>query len=157
MADHERVFLGLGSNEGDVQANMHRAIEELRKLSGTTLEACSTFVETEPWGVTDQSSFLNAVIEVRTPLKPSELLSAIKRIEGALGRNPTYRWGPRVIDIDILVYGHRTVVTPELVIPHQYAAQRDFVMRPLREIAPEVAVGLVDGTWTKAAARRSGP
>jgi 2-amino-4-hydroxy-6-hydroxymethyldihydropteridine diphosphokinase len=132
MADHERVFLGLGSNEGDVQANMHRAIEELRKLSGTTLEACSTFVETEPWGVTDQ-------------------------IEGALGRNPTYRWGPRVIDIDILVYGHRTVVTPELVIPHQYAAQRDFVMRPLREIAPEVAVGLVDGTWTKAAARRSGP
>jgi len=151
MADHERVFLGLGSNEGDVQANMHRAIEELRKLSGTTLEACSTFVETEPWGVTDQSSFLNAVIEVRTPLKPSELLSAIKRIEGALGRNPTYRWGPRVIDIDILVYGHRTVVTPELVIPHQYAAQRDFVMRPLREIAPEVAAGLMDGTWTKAA------
>ena len=151
MADHERVFLGLGSNEGDVQANMHRAIEELRKLSGTTLEACSTFVETEPWGVTDQSSFLNAVIEVRTPLKPSELLSAIKRIEGALGRKPTYRWGPRVIDIDILVYGHRTVVTPELVIPHQYAAQRDFVMRPLREIAPEVAAGLMDGTWTKAA------
>ena len=151
MADHERVFLGLGSNEGDVQANLLRAIEELKKLNGTTLEASSTFVETEPWGVTDQSSFLNAVIEVRTPLKPSELLSAIKRIEGALGRKPTYRWGPRVIDIDILVYGHRTVVTPELVIPHQYAAQRDFVMRPLREIAPEVAAGLMDGTWTKAA------
>jgi len=151
MAVHERVFLGLGSNEGDVQANLLRAIEELRRLNGTTLEACSTFVETEPWGITDQSSFLNAVIEVRTPLKPSELLSAIKRIEGALGRKPTYRWGPRVIDIDILVYGHRTVVTPELVIPHQYAAQRDFVMRPLREIAPEVAAGLMDGTWTKAA------
>ena len=150
MADHERVFLGLGSNEGDVQANLHRAIEELRKLNGTTLETCSTFVETEPWGVTDQSSFLNAVIEVRTPLKPSELLSAIKRIEGALGRKPTYRWGPRVIDIDILVYGHRTVVTPKLVIPHPYITQRDFVIRPLREIAPEVAAGLADGTWIKA-------
>jgi len=149
MAVHERVFLGLGSNEGDVQANLLRAIEELRKLNGTTLETCSTFVETEPWGVTDQSSFLNAVIEVRTPLKPSELLSAIKRIEGALGRKPTYRWGPRVIDIDILVYGRRTVVTPELVIPHPYATQRDFIMMPLREIAPEVAAGLMDGSWIK--------
>jgi 2-amino-4-hydroxy-6-hydroxymethyldihydropteridine diphosphokinase len=150
MADHERVFLGLGSNEGDVQANLLRAIEELKKLNGTNLEASSTFVETEPWGVTDQPCFLNAVIEIRTALNPPELLSAIKRIEGAMGRKPTYRWGPRVIDIDILVYGHRTMVTPQLVIPHQYATQRDFVMRPLREIAPEVAAGLVDGTWIKA-------
>ena len=150
MADHERVFLGLGSNEGDVQANLLRAIEELKKLNGTTLEASSTFVETEPWGVTDQPCFLNAVIEIRTPLEPSELLSAIERIECALGRKPTYRWGPRVIDIDILVYGHRTVVTPKLVIPHPYITQRDFVIRPLREIAPEVAAGLADGTWIKA-------
>ena len=150
MADHERVFLGLGSNEGDVQANLLHAIEELKKLHGTTLEASSTFVETEPWGVTDQPCFLNAVIEIRTPLEPSELLSAIERIECALGRKPTYRWGPRVIDIDILVYGHRTVVTPKLVIPHPYITQRDFVIRPLREIAPEVAAGLADGTWIKA-------
>jgi len=150
MADHERVFLGLGSNEGDVQANLLRAIEELKKLNGTTLEASSTFVETEPWGVTDQPCFLNAVIEIRTVLEPSELLSAIERIECALGRKPTYRWGPRVIDIDILVYGHRTVVTPKLVIPHPYITQRDFVIRPLREIAPEVAAGLADGTWIKA-------
>ena len=150
MADHERVFLGLGSNEGDVQANLLRAIEELKKLNGTTLEASSTFVETEPWGVTDQPCFLNAVIEIRTALEPSELLSAIERIECALGRKPTYRWGPRVIDIDILVYGHRTVVTPKLVIPRPYITQRDFVIRPLREIAPEVAAGLTDGTWIKA-------
>ena len=150
MADHERVFLGLGSNEGDVQANLLRAIEELKKLDGTSLEASSTFVETEPWGVTDQPCFLNAVIEIRTALEPSELLSAIKLIEGALGRKSTYRWGPRVIDIDILVYGHRTVVTPELVIPHPYATQRDFIIMPLREIAPQVATGLMDGSWTKA-------
>jgi 2-amino-4-hydroxy-6-hydroxymethyldihydropteridine diphosphokinase len=150
MADHERVFLGLGSNQGAVQANLLRAIEELKKLDGTSLEASSTFVETEPWGVTDQPCFLNAVIEIRTALEPSELLSAIKRIEGALGRKPTRRWGPRIIDIDILVYGHRTVVKPELVIPHPYATQRDFIMMPLREIAPQVATGLMDGSWTKA-------
>lgn len=147
MSGNNRVFLGLGSNEGELDANVRRAIAELKKLDGTAVLKCSTFIETAPWGVTNQPGFLNVVIEIRTRLEPHELLSAVKRIEWELGRRPTYRWGPRVIDIDILVYGHRSVNTADLVIPHKHCTQRDFVMEPLREIAPEVAAGLVDGTW----------
>jgi 2-amino-4-hydroxy-6-hydroxymethyldihydropteridine diphosphokinase len=146
VADDERVFLGLGSNEGDRHGSLVGAIEALRALSETQLVASSTFVETEPWGVTQQPRFLNAVVEIRTKLEPFDLLSAVKRIESELGRQPTYRWGPRVIDIDILAYGRRRVVTPNLVIPHQHATQRDFVMGPLREIAPDIAAGLMDST-----------
>jgi 2-amino-4-hydroxy-6-hydroxymethyldihydropteridine diphosphokinase len=147
VSRNDRVFLGLGSNEGELGTNLRRAITELEKLDGTAVLKRSTFIETEPWGVTNQPRFLNAVIEICTRLEPHKLLSAVKRIEWELGRRPTYRWGPRIVDIDILVYGHRSVVTPDLVIPHQHCTQRDFVMEPLREIAPEVAAGLVDGTW----------
>ncbi|HTE18801.1 MAG TPA: 2-amino-4-hydroxy-6-hydroxymethyldihydropteridine diphosphokinase [Armatimonadota bacterium] len=134
----ERVFLGLGSNLGDRDANLRSALQRVTELEGTHLECVSSFIETAPWGVEEQPSFLNAVAEIRTALKPRELLAAVKRIERELGRVPTYRWGPRLIDIDLLLYGERVVVEPELTLPHPRILERAFVWEPLREIAPEV-------------------
>lgn len=135
----ERVFLGLGSNQGDRRGNLDRALEALRARPDVDLVRCSAVLETEPWGVTDQPGFLNAVVEVGTTLEPVELLLAAKAIEAALGRTPTFRWGPRVIDIDIIAYGRRVIASDELTVPHARCLEREFVMGPLREIAPEVA------------------
>jgi 2-amino-4-hydroxy-6-hydroxymethyldihydropteridine diphosphokinase len=99
----------------------------------------SSFLSTEPWGATSQPRFLNAVAEIRTGLEPLPLLHALKQLESELGRVPTYRWGPRAIDFDIILYGERVTDLPELRIPHPHYREREFVMAPLREIAPEIA------------------
>jgi 2-amino-4-hydroxy-6-hydroxymethyldihydropteridine diphosphokinase len=148
MSQSERVFLGLGSNEGDRQALLEAAIESLEALADTSVVKVSKVIETEPWGETDQPNFLNAVAEIRTGLEPEDLLAALKGIETDLGRKVSYRWGPRAIDIDIILYGRREVDLPHLTIPHRHARERDFVLTPLREIAPEVADALIAGTWT---------
>jgi 2-amino-4-hydroxy-6-hydroxymethyldihydropteridine diphosphokinase len=98
----------------------------------------SSFLSTEPWGATDQPRFLNAVAEIRTALAPMALLQALKQLETNLGRVPSYRWGPRLIDLDIVLYGQRVVDLPGLKIPHPRYRERDFVLTPLREIAPEM-------------------
>ena len=136
----ERVFIGLGTNLGDdLVHNLRKALEAIGTLPGTKVVRVSSFLSTEPWGATDQPRYLNAVAEIRTELEPLPLLHALKQLESELGRVPTYRWGPRAIDFDILLYGERVADLPELRIPHPHYREREFVMVPLREIAPEVA------------------
>jgi 2-amino-4-hydroxy-6-hydroxymethyldihydropteridine diphosphokinase len=136
----ERVFIGLGTNLGaDLDANLREAVEAIRHLPDTAVVQVSSFMHSAPWGVTDQPPFLNAVVEIRTQLEPLRLLHALKELETRLGRAPTYRWGPRLIDFDIILYGTRIVDLPELRIPHPRYQERDFVLRPLAEIAPELA------------------
>jgi 2-amino-4-hydroxy-6-hydroxymethyldihydropteridine diphosphokinase len=134
----ERVFLGLGSNLGDREALLRTALERIAGLPGTDLVRVSAIRETEPWGVTDQPPFLNAAAEIRTELEPQALLAALKEIEGEVGRRPTFRWGPREIDLDLLLYGSRRLETETLRLPHPQILERDFVREPLAEIAPEV-------------------
>jgi len=131
-----RVYLGLGSNLGDRAANLHEAI---RRLSDrVTIQQVSSLYETEPWGLADQPKFLNAACGGETSLSPHELLEFTQSIERDMGRVPTTRWGPRLIDIDILLYGDTLLDTPDLTIPHPRLTERAFVLVPLAEIAAEV-------------------
>ncbi|MBM2827460.1 MAG: 2-amino-4-hydroxy-6-hydroxymethyldihydropteridine pyrophosphokinase [Dehalococcoidia bacterium] len=132
----ETIYLGLGSNLGDREASIARALELLR--SRLTLTEVSSLYETEPVGYRDQPPFLNAVCFGSTLLEPLELLAAVKEIEDALGRVPTIRHGPRVIDIDILLYADLVMDSPTLTIPHPRMAERAFVLVPLVEIEPGV-------------------
>ena len=139
-AGEERIFVGLGTNLGeDLERNLREALEALGNLPDTEVVRVSSFLSTVPWGVRNQPRFLNAVAEIRTRLEPLPLLRALKRLESELGRIPSYRWGPRAIDFDIILYGERAVELPGLTIPHPRYKEREFVMSPLREIAPDVA------------------
>jgi len=130
----QRVYLSLGSNLGDREQNLRAAVAALQQQ--LEVEAVSSWYETEPVGVTDQPGFLNLAVAATTKLDPPELLRLAKRIEEQMGRRPTYRWGPRLIDIDILLYADRVVEGPDLTIPHRELAQRAFVLVPLAEVAP---------------------
>jgi 2-amino-4-hydroxy-6-hydroxymethyldihydropteridine diphosphokinase len=137
---HERVFVGLGTNLGaDLERNLRDALQAMSRLPRTEVVRVSSFLSTAPWGVAEQPPFLNAVAEIRTDLEPIALLEALKQLESELGRVPTYRWGPRAIDFDIILYGTRQVDVPGLQIPHPRYTEREFVMQPLAEIAPEIA------------------
>lgn len=129
------VYLALGGNLGDRAASLRAARERLEQ-GGVHIAPCSSLYETEPWGVADQPRFLNAVCRGRTELAPAALLALIKRIEAEMGRTPTVRYGPRPIDIDILLYDEQQLATPELTIPHPRLHERAFVLVPLAEIAP---------------------
>lgn len=130
------VFLSLGSNQGEKKANCARAVSEILGLEGSRLIAQSSWYHTQPWGKEDQDWFTNGVIQVETPLDPHELLGQLKAIESHVGRRDTSRWGPRLIDIDILFYDHLRIESPELTIPHPRAHERNFVLAPMAEIAP---------------------
>lgn len=132
-----RAYLGLGTNLGDRGANLREAVRRLADVG--EVAAASAIVETEPWGEPDQPMFMNMVIALDTALSPVELLHAVKRIEEEMGRRPSYRYGPRLIDIDILLMGDEAVHTDELELPHPRMTERDFVMKPLEQIAPDVA------------------
>lgn len=130
------VYLGMGSNQGDRVANLAAGISLLaRELDSMVI---SSVYETEPVGVTDQPLFLNVVVGGETELSPRELLTLAKSIESQVGRRPTFRWGPRVLDIDILMYGYESVDDPDLTVPHRELLNRDFVLIPLCEIAADV-------------------
>ncbi|MDB5026781.1 MAG: 2-amino-4-hydroxy-6-hydroxymethyldihydropteridine pyrophosphokinae, partial [Candidatus Eremiobacteraeota bacterium] len=111
-----RAAIGIGSNVGDAAANVRRAFERLAGV-GTVL-ARSALYRSEAWGVTAQEPFVNAVASVETALDPHALLAALKAIEAEAGRTPTYRWGPRVLDLDILTYGRQRLDDPDLIVPH---------------------------------------
>jgi 2-amino-4-hydroxy-6-hydroxymethyldihydropteridine diphosphokinase len=128
------AYIGLGSNLGDKKANCRRAIELLAK-SGHVVRSSSLYC-TEPIGNTDQDDFVNAVVELETVLPPDVLLKECRSIEQELGRVRTVHWGPRTIDVDILLYGTAMIETPELTIPHPQLHTRRFVLVPLCEIAP---------------------
>jgi 2-amino-4-hydroxy-6-hydroxymethyldihydropteridine diphosphokinase len=133
-----RAFIGLGSNLGDRLDNLKRALNSLEG-SGIALRAVSSVYETEPVGP-PQPDFLNAVCEVETDLPAVDLFRTLKRIEAQIGRVAGERWGPRVIDLDLLLYGDEMVQTPELVVPHPEMTRRAFVLVPLLEIAPEATL-----------------
>ncbi len=135
----QRVFIAIGSNLGDRLENCRRAIELITAdKKKVALVRRSSFYETEPWGVTGQRTFINLAIEVGTSLSPVALLEFLKSIEVGMGRPPlSIRWGPRLIDLDIIFYGDKILETEYLVIPHPYAHLRAFVLMPLGEIAPD--------------------
>ncbi len=141
------VFLGLGSNLGDPKANLCEAVERLSALPEIRLVRLSSLYLTAPVGYTDQPDFINAVAEIETDLSPTELQAFTKGIERDMGRTRNFRWGPRVIDIDLLLYDAVEISTPELTIPHPRMTERAFVVEPLAEIAPDLPlpVGLTPG------------
>lgn len=131
------AYIGIGSNLGRREENCEKAISLLTAY-GISVIKRSSMIETRPWGVTEQPDFINMAIEIETVLKPEELLHLLKKIEIEAGRQPAYRWGPRALDLDILLYDDLVMKTPELDIPHPHIAEREFVLRPLAEIAPEM-------------------
>jgi len=135
----EQAFLSLGSNIGDREENLHRCLQYLRSDYRITVKAVSSFYETKPEGYLHQLDFINAAVMILTVYRPLELLSVVKKIEQRMGRKTTFVNGPRVIDIDIILYGTESLQTAELTIPHPRCHQREFVLRPLREIAPDAA------------------
>ena len=128
-----RVFIGLGSNLGDRQTNLVRAMHLLEPELG--IECISSVYETEPWGVREQPRYLNCALVANTDLTPHELLVKLKSIENELGRQPTFRYGPRLVDLDLLLYDELSLSTDELTIPHPRMMERAFVLVPLAEIA----------------------
>jgi 2-amino-4-hydroxy-6-hydroxymethyldihydropteridine diphosphokinase len=132
------VYLGLGSNLGDRRAMLQRAVDELRRLPSTELLRCSGVYETEPWGMAGQGAFLNCAVELRSGLDPRTLLESLLGIERILGRERRERNGPRIIDIDILLYGAEVIEEDGLCIPHPAMTGRNFVLQPLRELAASV-------------------
>ena len=133
----ETAYIALGSNLGDKEKNLHRALLLLMQ-QGVEVIKVSSFFKTEPYGVTDQPQFLNAVCEVRTSLAPLALLDVLLATELAMGRVRLRHWGERNIDLDLLLYGDMVMDTERLRLPHPDMQNRDFVLLPLAEIAPEV-------------------
>jgi 2-amino-4-hydroxy-6-hydroxymethyldihydropteridine diphosphokinase len=139
------VYLALGANLGDRLANLRLALARLQTLA--RLEEVSSLYETQPQGVSDQPLFLNAVCRVSTGLEPQALLRFLKNLEQEIGRRPGgERWGPRPIDLDILLYDDRVVDTPELTVPHPRLSERAFVLIPLCELAPQLRHPLLGKT-----------
>lgn len=133
-----RVFLSMGSNMGDREAYINNAINYLSDNDRVMIINQSKLYETEPYGMTDQAKFLNNAVELKTLHTPSELLTFCKNLERMAGRVKTEHWGPRPLDIDILLYDDSTVDLPQLTVPHADMENRQFVLEPLCEIAPYV-------------------
>jgi len=134
------AYLGLGSNIGDRKQFLHRALQLLVKESNIWITKVSSLYETEPWGYKEQELFMNLVVEIETQLTAIELLQVCQKIEQSLERVREIKWGPRTMDVDILLYGDETIASPQLKIPHPYLIERDFVVIPLAEIAPQLII-----------------
>ena len=132
------VYLSLGTNMGDKKKNLLEAIEKIGKLENTKVTSQSTILETEPFGYTEQDMFLNACIEIKTLFTPQELLEKLLSIELEMGRVRTIKWGPRIIDIDILFFDDEIIQDKNLAVPHPWISERMFVLEPLCEIAPNL-------------------
>ncbi len=150
-----RIGLAFGSNIGDRPGNIGIALARLEAEGICKISALSSLYRTAPWGFADQGSFANACALAWTHLDPAALLAQIKRIETEMGRKQTRRWGPRLIDIDILFYGDAPLTTPDLVLPHKELFNRAFVLVPLAEIAPDLRI--TGRSIAEAAARLNGP
>ena len=136
-----KAYLGIGSNVGDMAAMLERAVTGLAATPGVSVLKRSADYRTPPWGKTDQPWFLNGAVAVETELEPHGLLDTCLRIEHELGRVREERWGPRVIDIDVLAYEGAAVNDARLVLPHRFVRERAFVLVPLAEIAPDLVIG----------------
>ena len=131
-----RAFIGLGSNLGDREANLRQALESLAQAPETTVVRASSLYDTEPVGVEDQPHFLNAVAQIETQLTPRQLLWNLMLVERRLGRVRSQRWGPRTIDLDLLLYEDVVMEEADLELPHPELAKRSFVLVPLVELEP---------------------
>ena len=135
----ECAYIGLGSNLGDRELRILTAVAELGRLPGTRVTALSPFYETEPVGEVPQQNFYNAVARIETTLPPLALLDELKRLETEIfQRKPSGHWGPRSMDLDILLYGDRVICEDRLTIPHPRLSERRFALRPLADIAPSL-------------------
>ncbi len=131
------IFIALGSNQGDRELNLLRAVAEIGRLRDTRITALSSFYDTQPVGPVSQDNYLNAVLKLETAFSPRELLRELQRIESAVFRRVrTVHWGPRPMDLDILFYGDAIIAEEDLIIPHPRLHERRFVLVPLAEIAP---------------------
>ncbi|NJP39341.1 2-amino-4-hydroxy-6-hydroxymethyldihydropteridine diphosphokinase [Alkalicoccus luteus] len=146
-----KAYISLGANIGDRFSQLEDAVRMLQSLGDTDVTNHSSYYETKPVGVTDQPDFLNAVVEIETNLAPLDLLEQTQAIEQELGRIRTKKWGPRTIDLDILLYEDENIELESLIIPHPRMLERGFVMLPLAEVAPELQ--LEDGRTAAEAAR----
>ncbi len=136
-----RAFVGLGSNLGDRERTIGRAVELLAGTPGVDLVAVSHLRETEPWGPVEQPAYLNGAVELATELPPRALLDVLLAVEQALGRDRTgERWGPRTIDLDLLLYGEVEVDEPGLTVPHPRLHERRFALEPLAELEPDALI-----------------
>jgi 2-amino-4-hydroxy-6-hydroxymethyldihydropteridine diphosphokinase len=135
-----QVFVSLGSNKGDRERYLQRALALLDRVPQTKVVKVSQVYESPPWGFPEQRDFLNLVAELRTRLGAQRLLAQFKALEQQMGRKPSRRWGPREIDVDLLLYGSERITTPELTVPHERMMERAFVLVPLAEIAPDLAL-----------------
>lgn len=132
------AYLGLGSNLGDRKYFLTNAVTELESRDGIVVRTKSPIIETDPWGMDEQGKFLNCVICVETSLSPTELLSVCQEIENDHGRERTVRWGPRTLDLDLLLYGDMVCHDNDLTLPHPEMHKRRFVLQPICEIAPDL-------------------
>ena len=149
------AVLGLGGNIGDSRKLIAAAIERLAANSGITVEAVSALYLTPPWGKIDQPAFLNAAVRIETSLSPRQLLDAILDIERQLGRERLERWGPRRIDIDILLFGSVEMDEPGLHIPHARLTERAFALVPLQDVMPDAVInGRGIAEWVAASDRQ---
>ena len=133
-----RAFIGLGGKLGDVRTYIDGALEALAALPHTSVQARSRLYRTPPWGMRQQPPFINAAAQIETALPPLTLLDALLAIERGAGRQRSgARWGPRTLDLDLLLYGDRHIDMPDLKVPHPRLAQRAFVLLPLHDLAPQ--------------------
>lgn len=142
------VYIGLGSNLGPGVENLQKALNEIKAVKGIKIKKLSSMYLSKAWGKTDQADFVNQLIEIETEIPPLELLYVLHNIEIKMGRQRKEKWGPRVIDLDIILYGNEVIDSPELKIPHPYMRERLFVLVPLEEINPEI-IFPDDGTKIK--------
>jgi 2-amino-4-hydroxy-6-hydroxymethyldihydropteridine diphosphokinase len=131
------AYIAVGSNLGDRRAQCERAVAALGRVPGIAVQRVSAWRETRPVGPVPQGDFVNGVVRVATRLDPKALLEACLAVERAMGRHRIERWGPRVIDLDVLLYGDAVIDLPGLIVPHPEMAHRRFVLEPLAEIAPD--------------------
>ena len=148
MSRLETAFIGLGGNLGDVVATMSGALQQLDAHPHIEVDTVSPVYRTPPWGIEDQEWFHNACAKLSTTLEPFELLKECLKIERFYKRERMVRWGPRTLDLDILVFGNRAIKTDKLTIPHPRISQRSFVVKPLEDIAPQLEIeGKLPSHW----------
>ena len=134
------AFIGIGSNLDNPLLQVQTALRELAEIPKTALTRSSSLYRTPPMGPPDQPDYINAVAALTTTLSPTELLDALQALEARHGRVRTIHWGPRTLDLDLLLYGNETIHTARLTVPHPGIAQRAFVVLPLAEIAPALEI-----------------
>ncbi len=140
LRGHVRAFVSLGSNLGDKKANLKRAVELLRKEEGLDIKGVSSFYRTAPMGPVPQDWFVNSVLEAMVELAPRELLNILLDIERKMGRIRDIRWGPRLIDLDLLLYGDFFINERDLIVPHPRMHERAFMIIPLSELDPDLRI-----------------